>query len=90
MDADTIRQRLQELAFLNSAATIHFTVRDRGSKDSSKAGSSETGERLEGGIVSQETMHHSGGLQEYVTHLNHKRQPLHDRPVYTTQTVCCP
>ena len=27
-DADTVRQRLRELAFLNSAATIHFRAMD--------------------------------------------------------------
>ena len=90
MDADTIRQRLQELAFLNSAATITYTVRNRPASRSSNGssnGASFNGEQ----DVTEEVMHHSGGLVEFVGHLNRSRQPLHPSPLYLCQTVgnCC-
>lgn len=75
-DPQTIRQRLQELAFLNSSATITYTVLPE--QNGSSGPSSPT----------TDVLHYEGGLKEYVTHLNSTRQRLHE-PIFFSRTVCC-
>lgn len=88
-DADTIRARLRELAFLNAGATIRFragagaatAVDDDGeaTNGADAAPSSST-------TPTWETFHYPTGLREYVTWLNRDKQPLHD-PIFVKQTV---
>ena len=80
MDAKTIRTRLQELAFLNSKATIWYKASS--AKQASSASSNGNGaapaESAEGGW---EKLHYSGGLREYVQHLNQDNSPMHE-PIF--------
>ncbi|MGZ4813160.1 MAG: DNA topoisomerase (ATP-hydrolyzing) subunit B [Terriglobales bacterium] len=65
---DTLAQRLRELAFLNKGLVI--TLTDERSTDA------KTGEnkRLE--------FKYTGGIAEFVKHLNKGKSVLHDRPIY--------
>ena len=65
-DAAAIRQRLQELAYLNSSAAILLRVHPPQAK-----GTKEAPEPAE------ERLHYSGGLKEYVLELNRERKELH-------------
>jgi len=66
---DTLAQRLRELAFLNKGLTI--TLTDERSTDS------KTGE------AKHAEFKYSGGIAEFVKHLNRGKQVLHDKPIYT-------
>jgi hypothetical protein len=61
-DPDTIRARIRELAFLNSAATLRFRAAPGGG----------------GAGAEWQVYHYDGGLREYVTWLNSSREPLHE------------
>src|SRR5438477_9471863 len=65
---DTLAQRLRELAFLNKGLLI--TLTDERQTDS------KTGEakRLE--------FKYSGGIAEFIKHLNRGKSVLHDKPIY--------
>ncbi|HEV3317037.1 MAG TPA: DNA topoisomerase (ATP-hydrolyzing) subunit B [Candidatus Angelobacter sp.] len=65
---DTLAQRLRELAFLNKG--LQITLTDERQTDS------KTGEakRLE--------FKYSGGIAEFIKHLNRGKSVLHDRPIY--------
>jgi DNA gyrase subunit B len=65
---DTLAQRLRELAFLNKGLVITLT--------DERATESKTGEnkRLE--------FKYTGGIAEFVKHLNKGKSVLHDRPIY--------
>jgi DNA gyrase subunit B len=65
---DTLAQRLRELAFLNKGLVITLT--------DERATDSKTGEnkRLE--------FKYTGGIAEFVKHLNKGKSVLHDRPIY--------
>ena len=82
MDPKTIRTRLQELAFLNSKATIWF-------KASSGRQASANGNGAALGISPEEDweeLHYSGGLREYVQHLNKDNSPMHE-PIFIQDEV---
>jgi DNA gyrase subunit B len=82
MDPKTIRTRLQELAFLNSQATIWFRA-VQGSTSQSNGASHAEDEQWE-------ELHFSGGLTEYVAFLNRESQPMHE-PIYISDkasTLC--
>ena len=85
MDAKTIRTRLQELAFLNSKATIWYKASS--AKQASSASSNGNGaapaESAEGGW---EKLHYSGGLREYVQFLNQDNSPMHE-PIFIREEV---
>ena len=96
-DPDTIRGRLRELAFLNKEATIYFQVRN-GAVKKEKEKEKEKGKGGEGveseGAESEgaesdpdayETLHYSGGLSEYVEHINRDRIPAHN-PIFFSKT----
>jgi DNA gyrase subunit B len=65
---DTLAQRLRELAFLNKGLLI--TLTDERTTDP------KTGEakRME--------FKYTGGISEFIKHLNRGKQVLHDRPIY--------
>jgi DNA gyrase subunit B len=65
---DTLAQRLRELAFLNKGLTI--TLTDERSTDS------KTGE------AKHSEFKYTGGIAEFVKHLNRGKQVLHDKPIY--------
>ena len=85
MDAKTIRTRLQELAFLNSKATIWYKASS--AKQAPSASSNGNGaapaESAEGGW---EKLHYSGGLREYVQFLNQDNSPMHE-PIFIREEV---
>lgn len=89
MDPKTIRTRLQELAFLNSEATIWLRAPPGHSADSNGAAASSAASNGADHPADDgwEKLHFSGGLKEYVAFLNRDSQPMHD-PIYITEKVC--
>jgi DNA gyrase subunit B len=91
-DPDTIRSRLRELAFLNPDATIHFKAKNHSPKrgpsspkaDLEKVEPESDSEEL-GSDGAWETFHFSGGLAEYVKHINRDRIATHE-PIYFSRT----
>src|SRR5215468_64517 len=65
---DTLAQRLRELAFLNKGLLI--TLTDERTTDS-KTGEPKSAE-----------FKYTGGIAEFIKHLNRGKQALHDRPIY--------
>jgi len=65
---DTLAQRLRELAFLNKGLTITLT--------DERATDTKTGE------AKHAEFKYTGGIAEFVKHLNRGKQVLHDRPIY--------
>jgi DNA gyrase subunit B len=65
---DTLAQRLRELAFLNKGLLI--TLTDERTTDS------KTGE------PKRAEFKYSGGIAEFIKHLNRGKQVLHDKPIY--------
>ena len=65
---DTLAQRLRELAFLNKGLLI--TLTDERSTDS-KTGEAKSAE-----------FKYSGGISEFIKHLNRGKQTLHEKPIY--------
>jgi len=65
---DTLAQRLRELAFLNKGLLIKLT--DERQTDA-KSGESKHGE-----------FKYTGGIAEFIKHLNRGKQTLHDKPIY--------
>ena len=65
---DTLAQRLRELAFLNKGLTITLT--------DERATDAKTGE------AKHAEFKYTGGIAEFVKHLNRGKQVLHDKPIY--------
>ena len=65
---DTLAQRLRELAFLNKGLLI--TLTDERTTDS------KTGE------AKSHEFKYTGGISEFIKHLNRGKQVLHDKPIY--------
>src|ERR1700716_4227461 len=65
---DTLAQRLRELAFLNKGLLI--TLTDERTIDQ------KTGE------AKQTEFKYTGGIAEFIKHLNRGKQVLHDKPIY--------
>src|SRR5450631_2540600 len=65
---DTLAQRLRELAFLNKGLLI--TLTDERTTDA-KTGEPKTTE-----------FKYTGGIAEFIKHLNRGKQVLHDKPIY--------
>src|SRR5947209_6279274 len=65
---DTLAQRLRELAFLNKDLLI--TLTDERTTDS-KTGEAKTAE-----------FKYTGGIAEFIKHLNRGKSVLHDKPIY--------
>ncbi|HVK25926.1 MAG TPA: DNA topoisomerase (ATP-hydrolyzing) subunit B [Actinokineospora sp.] len=70
-NAETVARRLQEMAFLNKGLTI--VLRDERVSDE------ETEEDASGlaARVKERTYHYPGGLEDFVKHINHAREPIH-------------
>ena len=75
--AETIRRRLQEMAFLNKGLTM--VLRDE------RNGDSHEGEEPDGdGFVAnvrEHVFHYPGGLEDFVAHLNKTKDPIHKKLV---------
>lgn len=80
MDPKTIKMRLQELAFLNSKATIWYKAAS--GKEASANGNGAVPAEDDG----WEKLHYSGGLQEYVRHLNKDNSAMHE-PIFIQEEV---
>ena len=65
---DTLAQRLRELAFLNKG--LEITLVDERTTDP------KTGE------AKRSDFKYSGGISEFIKHLNRGKQVLHDKPIY--------
>lgn len=66
---EILAKRFQELAFLNKGITIRFTVIRK---------DPDSGEEQ----IQQEVYHHTGGIIDFVTHLNESKEPLYPNPLY--------
>jgi DNA gyrase subunit B len=66
---DTLSKRFQELAFLNKGITIHFNVIEK---------HPETGAET----TRHEVFHHTGGIVDFVYHLNEGKDNLYPEPIY--------
>ncbi len=69
---DTLAQRLRELAFLNKG--LEITLVDERTTDP------KTGE------AKRSDFKYSGGIAEFIKHLNRGKQVLHDKPIYMEST----
>jgi DNA gyrase subunit B len=67
-DFATLAGRLRELAYLNAGVEIVF--------------SDDRLELLKSDQPRVDTYHYAGGIREYVSYINHDKQPLHDEIVY--------
>ena len=65
---DTLAQRLRELAFLNKGLLI--TLTDERTTDAKTGGPKRT------------EFKYTGGIAEFIKHLNRGKQVLHDKPIY--------
>ncbi|MCI0355359.1 MAG: ATP-binding protein, partial [Acidobacteria bacterium] len=65
---DTLAQRLRELAFLNKG--LRITLTDERTTDA-KTGEAKSSE-----------FKYTGGIAEFIKHLNRGKQVLHDKPIY--------
>ena len=65
---DTLAQRLRELAFLNKGLLITLT--------DERATDSKTGE------AKNHEFKYTGGIAEFIKHLNRGKQVLHEKPIY--------
>ena len=74
---ETIRRRLQEMAFLNKGLTI--MLRDERNGDSHDAEEPDA----EGYVakVREHVFHYPGGLEDFVAHLNKSKDPIHKKLV---------
>ncbi|MFT7835318.1 DNA topoisomerase (ATP-hydrolyzing) subunit B [Saccharothrix sp. BKS2] len=72
---ETISRRLQEMAFLNKGLTI--ILRDERVQESDEEADAE------GHVVAvrERTFHYPGGLEDFVRHINHTREPVHQKVV---------
>lgn len=75
-DAATVRQRLEELAYLNASAVITFRVQPPAAKGGKGALPPAT----------EETLHYKGGLKEFVIALNKGRREMH-KPIMLSREV---
>ncbi|HEY0451614.1 DNA topoisomerase (ATP-hydrolyzing) subunit B [Actinophytocola sp.] len=71
-NAETIARRLQEMAFLNKGLTI--TLRDERVSDEDTEADAE-GKTAR---VKERTYHYPGGLEDFVKHINHAREAIHN------------
>ncbi len=66
--ADTLSNRLREMAFLNRGVRISLTDERKLDEES--------------GLPWQEVYHYEGGLKEFIDYLRGSRKPLHPEPIY--------
>ncbi len=76
-NVETVARRLQEMAFLNKGLTI--VLRDEREAEEDEAGGADaTGESAR---ALERTFHYPGGLEDFVTHINHTKEPIHRKVV---------
>src|SRR3954452_20970938 len=81
---ETIRRRLQELAFLNKGLTI--VLRDERNGGSEHADAEEPDAEGFVAKVREHTFHYPNGLEDFVAHLNKSKDPIHKKLVaYTAE-----
>ncbi|MFD1049983.1 DNA topoisomerase IV subunit B, partial [Kibdelosporangium lantanae] len=74
-NAETVARRLQEMAFLNKGLTI--VLRDeRISEEESQADAEGQVARIK-----ERTYHYPGGLEDFVKHINHARDTIHNKVI---------
>jgi DNA gyrase subunit B len=71
-NAETVARRLQEMAFLNKGLTI--MLRDERVSDADTEADA-TGQAAR---VKERTYHYPGGLEDFVKHINHTREAIHN------------
>ncbi|PVZ10887.1 DNA topoisomerase (ATP-hydrolyzing) subunit B [Actinomycetospora cinnamomea] len=80
---ETVSRRLQEMAFLNKGLTI--VLRDERKPEGSDDESTviDDAPDAEGYVakVTERTFHYPGGLEDFVAHINHAKDPIHRKPV---------
>jgi DNA gyrase subunit B len=80
---ETVSRRLQEMAFLNKGLTI--TLRDERKPETTETDGVDLDEApdAEGYVakVKERTFHYPGGLEDFVAHINHAKDPIHRKPV---------
>src|SRR3954451_3181686 len=80
---ETVSRRLQEMAFLNKGLTI--VLRDERKPENTDPDGVEVDEApdAEGYVakVKERTFHYPGGLEDFVAHINHAKEPIHRKPV---------
>ncbi|RZT83233.1 DNA gyrase subunit B [Pseudonocardia sediminis] len=91
---ETIRRRLQEMAFLNKGLTIVLrderTTRDGGAvrdgDDEGPAIVADDEPDAEGYVakITEHVFHYPGGLEDFVAHLNRSKDPIHKKIVSYT------
>jgi len=74
-NAETIARRLQEMAFLNKGLTI-VLLDERVSEADTEADASGQAAR-----VKERTYCYPGGLEDFVKHINHSREPIHKKVI---------
>jgi DNA gyrase subunit B len=74
---ETIRRRLQEMAFLNKGLTI--VLRDERNGDSHEAEEPDAAGFV--AKVREHVFHYPGGLEDFVAHLNKSKDPIHKKLV---------
>ncbi|MFE2752369.1 DNA topoisomerase (ATP-hydrolyzing) subunit B [Actinosynnema sp. NPDC059335] len=72
---ETISRRLQEMAFLNKGLTI--ILRDERVQESDEEADAEG----HVAAVRERTFHYPGGLEDFVRHINHTREAVHQKVV---------
>ncbi|GAB2998390.1 DNA topoisomerase (ATP-hydrolyzing) subunit B [Saccharothrix stipae] len=72
---ETISRRLQEMAFLNKGLTI--ILRDERIQE----GDEEADAEGHVAAVRERTFHYPGGLEDFVRHINHTREAVHQKVV---------
>ncbi|GAA4880183.1 DNA topoisomerase (ATP-hydrolyzing) subunit B [Pseudonocardia benzenivorans] len=76
-NVETVRRRLQEMAFLNKGLTI--VLRDERNGDNGEAEEPDA----EGYVakIKEYTFHYPNGLEDFVAHLNKTKDPIHKKLV---------
>ncbi|HEV8557944.1 MAG TPA: DNA topoisomerase (ATP-hydrolyzing) subunit B [Actinophytocola sp.] len=74
-NAETIARRLQEMAFLNKGLTI--SLRDERVSDAD----TEADASGQAARVKERTYCYPGGLEDFVKHINHAREPIHRKVI---------
>jgi DNA gyrase subunit B len=81
---ETISRRLQEMAFLNKGLTILLRDERKPDGDDGVDGAEiDDAPDAEGYVakVKERTFHYPGGLEDFVAHINHAKDPIHKKPV---------
>jgi DNA gyrase subunit B len=74
---ETIRRRLQEMAFLNKGLTI--VLRDERNGDAAEAEEPDAAGFV--AKIKEYVFHYPGGLEDFVAHLNKTKDPIHKKLV---------